>query len=140
MSRTMKTLPQSIQDAVSIDESQLSIEFANFSATYMFWLWNRAEMQTAVNLWSTKLDTEKAQAREVLKKEAEDLSLKMTVDDLKEKIRLQPGVVHAQTQLNFAEAEEKRLAAVCEALRSKKDMLVSLGAHQRAAHELNLND
>ncbi len=126
---TMHKLPPSVLEAVEIDEDDIMGEFRRFSGVYAFWLWNRAQAQGRVLRESSKLDSLVAEARETIR---DTVDTKLTVDDLKAMIKLDKSVLAQQDVCDAAESEERRLAAVVEALRAKKDMLVSLGAQQRA--------
>lgn len=57
---------------------------------------------------------------------------KPTVGEVESAVTTDPSYVAAKHAENVADGERVRLLGICEALRAKKDMLVSLGAHQRA--------
>jgi len=121
-------LPDELFAVVTIDEDDLSGEFARFAAVYARWLYTRAELQGRVLSKTRALASESAACRERWL----TVGVKMTVDDLKAKITLDPIVARLTKQLETLEAQDGELRAIIEALRAKKDMLVSLGAHQRA--------
>jgi hypothetical protein len=141
-------LPDSVRDAVSVDESDLMREFREFSGVYAYWLWNRSEAQNRVIAAELKLEETRASVRAALREAGtDDLDLsddaplpkkggrtagKLTVDDFKEMLTLNPMVADAQRRLNAAISEDRRLASVVVAMKAKGEMLVSLGAQQRA--------
>lgn len=124
----MRNLDPRVEAVTRIDENDLQTEFSGFSGTLAYWLVNRAEAQTRVLQAKSKLGLAEAEARMIIL-EAEP---KLRVDDLNAKLLLDPGVKSASEELVEAEHNSAYIGAVCEALRKKGDMLVSLGAHQRA--------
>ena len=54
------------------------------------------------------------------------------VDDIKAEIENSMKMKTSRARLIEAEYERERLKGVCEAVRTKKEMLISLGAHVRA--------
>lgn len=130
MDDTLKVvgLPQNIAQMTKINEEDLEGEFARFAGDYAYWLWNRAKAQTAVSRRKVELELARADARTRLRDQLE----KVKVDDAKAMVAEDALVQDAQDALINAELNEARISAIVEALRAKKDMLVSLGAHQRA--------
>lgn len=126
----MKTwkMPPAIAELFEVDENDLAGEFRRFSAHYSYWLWNRSQQQKRVLEADAVLDRAKNAARNRTRRADPDLR----VDDLKELVALDPDVLDAVDAYNNAVAEEKMVAAVVEALKRKSDMLISLGAQQRA--------
>lgn len=127
---TVVALPPNIREMTTINEDQLESEFAKFAGDYAYWLWNRASAQNEVTKRKLRLDLEKAETRERYRNDPKLEKLK--VDDMKAAISEDALVQAAQNDLTEAELNEARINAIVEALRAKKDMLVSLGAHQRA--------
>lgn len=127
----VSALPKKVTDIVTINEDDLETEFSHFAGDYAFWLYNRAKAQTRINSAKLGLDLAKAEARELVKAQSGP-SAKLTVEDIKALVSEHPSVVEATQTLHTAEDNEAKINAVVEALRAKKDMLVSLGAHKRA--------
>lgn len=125
---TLRHLDPKIAAATSVDENNLQNEFMTFTSTLAYWLVNRAEAQSRVLRAKTALTIVSAEARIPIT-EAEP---KLRVDDLNARIDLDPAVRATNQDLIEAEHQLAYVSAVCEALRRKGDMLVSLGAHQRA--------
>lgn len=124
----LKRLDPKVQEAVSINESDLQSEFVQFSGQLAYWLCNRADAQSRVLACKAELGLREAVARErILVDEP-----KLRIDDLRARLDLDPSVQAAQKLLADATHAADYIGAVCEALRRKGDMLVSLGAHQRA--------
>jgi hypothetical protein len=124
----MKNLDPRVEAAVKIDENDLQSEFQGYTGTLAYWLVNRADAQTRVLQAKTRKELAEANARmRILDEEP-----KLRVDDLNAKLLLEPTVQAAHEELVEAEHNSAYIGAVCEALRRKGDMLVSLGAHQRA--------
>lgn len=55
-----------------------------------------------------------------------------TISDVDSRVEPDSRMVEARREEALAEAEKVRLQGICEAVRAKRDMVISLGAHMRA--------
>jgi hypothetical protein len=124
----LKSLDVKVQSAVNIDENDLQTEFMTYTSTLAYWLVNRADAQSRVLRAKSALGIIEATVRNAIV----EMEPKLRVDDLKARMDLDAGVQRAAAELMDAEVQLNYISAVCEAMRRKGDMLVSLGAHQRA--------
>lgn len=121
-------LPEDLVEIMEVDEDNLTHEFAVFTAIYARWLYARAHHQGRLLRAKQKLETKSAEARFQYR----EVEPKITVDDMKARIALDPEVSRVARDVAILEAQDDEIKAVIEALRAKKDMLISLGAQQRA--------
>lgn len=121
-------LPEDLAEIMTIDEDDLSSEFATFTAVYARWLYIRSDQQARILKKSNELSAVSAETR---LRWSEELT-KPTVDDLKARVTADPVVRKLNEQLARLEADAEVVKGIIEALRAKKDMLISLGAQQRA--------
>lgn len=140
------TVEKFLDDCVRIHPELLSEEFVSIPAHLAYWGERHARALRQV----LALETEVARAKDEQKEKRAQLYVQLyderaekgektsekvmeNLVDAHEDVRLaREAVMLARQRLDSAEAEKARLWSVCDAIRTKKDMLVSLGAHVRA--------
>lgn len=145
------TVEKFLDDCVRIHPELLQEEYVNIPAHLAYWGERHARALRQVLALETELARAKDEQKErramlwvqlyderAEKGEKTSEKVMENMVDAHEDMRLaREGVLLARQKLDGAEAEKARLWSVCDALRTKKDMLVSLGAHVRAemAHD-----
>jgi len=99
-----------------------------YSEVYRYWL----ERKVVLNEVRARIQIEERERLEMLAK-----GKRVTIGEVEDALILNPEYQQAKMKEIAAEAEKVRLWGVLDALRSKRDMLISLGAHIRAemAHD-----
>lgn len=120
-----------LKACVDFEPTQLHEEFARMSGDYAYW----NEKYSAANrlMLMRERDEQKVRARlYLLFKEAPDAGRKLTTEAAVDaKVTLDPAYEEAHLALIEAQAEREHLRGILESLRTKREMLVSEGAHQR---------
>lgn len=120
-------------DSTRIDPINVKDEFVRVSADMAYW--GEQFAQASRTLQRKKLNYEQVRAALWLeKREGASRTGKKppTVDDIKAMVETADELDEAKGALIDAEYERDRIKAVLEAVRAKKDMLISFGAHVRA--------
>ena len=119
-------------DAVQIIPEAIHEEYVRISADLAYW--NSRYASACEAHLRAKIDAERVEARQqlVVRERLLDAGAKATEANVAAAVALDPQVVLAIDARIAAESEKIRLAGACEAVRSKREMLVSLGAHMRA--------
>lgn len=123
-----------LKASVGVDDFDLQGEFVRLSADLAFW---SARYATAFKAWNmAKLELERLSAqlsleiRDALQGQA--TKGRVTLGEIEQVLHASDPYVRARLAEVEAEAEKVRLYGVVDAVRAKREMLVSLGAHQRA--------
>lgn len=123
-----------LRECVRIEPMALEEEFVRVPSDLAYW---NEEYSKIYQFWlERKMIREQVQAmvqtecRERL--EATKKGGKPTVGEVENEMLLDTRYQQAKSKEIQAESEKVRLAGVLDALRSKRDMLISLGAHMRA--------
>jgi hypothetical protein len=123
-----------LNECVAIDEFALQAEYMRLPADYAYWNARYAEVYRF--LLRSKMTRDQLQAR--LHKEyrarleAQRSSGRVTIAEVDAEVEADPEYLEAKVTEIEADAECKKLQGVMEALRTKREMLISLGAHIRA--------
>lgn len=119
--------------STNIDPAELSAEFARAPADLAYW---HAQYANAHRYWRERELSLETCAANVSRRIRQALAAKGTarvsVAEVEEQLYADTDYLQRRQKLNNAEAEKERLRGVVEAVRTKANMLVSLGAHQRA--------
>lgn len=121
-----------VLEAVAIEPVDISGEFARIAsllATY-----NEEYSKALSEHLRHKAAREREYSRAYLKYRTEGLELqeKITEGVIKARVVLDKGYILANERAAAAEVEKVRLSGVLDALSTKRDALISLGAHLRA--------
>ena len=113
---------------LDIDVSNLSAEFRRFPITLYRYSQYRAKIETQRDMAKAMLKELRAT---VYKRVKSDVSAKHTQSSLEAEIDTDPTVIEASRKLMRAEHDATTWAGAVESMRSKKDVLIQLGADQR---------
>ena len=120
-------------ECTAVDRDDLISEFVRVSADMAFWNEQYADAhQTWIDAKVTK-----DQQRVALYKESQDRLLlnakgRVTIAEITAEVEGDPEYHEVVRLVSVAEDLKLRVSGTCEAIRCKKDMLISLGAHIRA--------
>lgn len=146
---TLVRPPTSVAQVAEVNQADLQGEFAKHPSDVLYWGWNLAAAGGRVSVARMQRDQTVIRAREaaaiLVEQEVADGTRHrgrgqapggMTVDSFEAIIQGDPDVRLAVAELRAAEDDEARIKSVCDALRSKGEMLISLGAHERKARDM----
>ena len=130
--RALRDEVESFRRVTTIDPLRISSEFSGLPSDYAFWT---AKYADAVERHlAAEHDLEHTEAR-LSMMSREMLALrggKTTEACVRENVVLHPDYAISKMTAIEATADKEKLRGVMEALRTKREMLVSLGAHLRA--------
>jgi hypothetical protein len=122
-----------LAECVKIDDTVITEEYIRLPSDMAYWnaryadcfrFWLQAKVQR--DLTEARLS---AEWREQL--EAKAKGGRITLGEIENAVFQDPQYIDAKAKEVMAEAEKVRLYGIMEALRAKREMLVSLGAHLR---------
>lgn len=121
-----------LAQCVTMDPLQLEEEFVQLPATLAYW--NERYAETQRSFLRAKVDRERSSARLTMECRAqiEAKKGKATVSDVEAAVDGHPDYMALKDAELDAEIETRRVYGVLDAIRAKKEMLISLGAHIRA--------
>lgn len=122
---------QYLRDCVNIEPLALNEEFIRLPADVAYW---NERYSKAYRGWSTakvELDRIRAQKNLEIREAAKTGGGKVTEAYVESLIEVDPAYVNSRMTLIEAEVEKTRLYGVLDAIRTKREMLVSLGAQIR---------
>lgn len=127
-----------LKQCIELEPEVITEEFSRISADYAYW---NERYATANNvLLNAEFEEEKASARGYLKyKEQGDAKKVPTEEAVKSAIRLDPHYGEARMALIGAQHERDHLKGILETLRTKREMLISVGAHLRQEEKGDLH-
>lgn len=127
--------------AVQIDEDDIKGEYIRLPGELARWNTRYADAVRAMAQAEAKLERLEAEAFLLHKTTSEKLDAaeakKYTVDRINALVRTDAAVCAAGDVLIEAQANKAWIAGVVDAIRAKREMLVSLGAHLRAEMEMD---
>jgi hypothetical protein len=121
-----------LADSVQIEPMALQEEYVRIAPDIAYW---NARYSKALEMFlRSKIDLDTTEARQYIAHRERMLNAgaKVTKAQIEAAVTTDQQVIEARMLLVAAEVEKNRLNGVCEAVRTKRDMLVSLGAHVRA--------
>jgi len=128
-----------LKDCVRIEPLALEEEFVRMPADLAYWNERYAKAVRAHLIGKIEVDRARAWARQALRiklTNPENAHMlgggKVTEALLESFIALDPTVKEVETNEIEAESKKIRLHGIIEAIRTKRDMLISLGANMRA--------
>lgn len=125
-----------LEKCVKIDPLQIQSEFTEVAATLAYW--NEQYADALRGQLHAKIARERLYAQLYFdkRKELADSGVSRVTESMTENaIEIDPRFIAVRDEEADALAESTRLRGVVEAVRTKKDMLVSLGAQLRAEME-----
>lgn len=135
-----------IRSVVKIDQRNIQAEYCALPEAVSLWIFRRveatkrhrlAELELEVLEENTKIDTRAANLQAVRasvkdEKTGKSMIKAATVDEIDALVASNPMVVQAKRAVIDAAEQKEKCAGMVDALMTKKDMLVSLGADIRA--------
>jgi len=126
-------LDKYLAECVSIDSMALQTEFERTPNDFAYWSNRYAEVYRHHALCKQKRELVEATLQIEIRDQNEiGRGAKMTVGEVEARIAKSTLYIDAKLAEAEADAERVRLAGVVEAMRTKREMLISLGAHIRA--------
>lgn len=136
---------ESVTQAVTLDRERLDDEYMRISSDVAYWTQLAAdamevELRTKVQVEQAKADVKEAEAKAYLRVQEEmaDAKPKPTVATLEAHVQLDEGVKVARARLHAlmdehaeAAANRKRIDGIVSSIYTKREALISLGAHIR---------
>jgi len=121
-----------LRKCVRIDPLDLQAEYVRISADLAYWNDRYADALRSYLMSKVDLRVLEAQLEPITRQALIDTNGKTTEAQVKAALEGDERIVDANRALVEAEVEKNRLYGTLDAIRSKKEMLVSLGAHVRA--------
>jgi hypothetical protein len=125
-------LDEYLRKCVRIDPLDIQTEFIRIPGDLAYWNDRYAEALREHLTSKTDLEVLKAQLQPLVRQALLDAGGKVTEAQVAAAIETHDEVIEAKHRCITAEVEKNRLFGSLDAIRSKKEMLVSLGAHLRA--------
>jgi len=120
-----------LAECVQIDSLQLQDEYTRLPADIAYW--NERYAKALRAHLRSKIEGDRVEAR--LQIEMREILLaegvKVTEALVKARVDLHPEQLASREKMVEAEAEKARIMGVLDAVRTKRDMIISLGAHAR---------
>lgn len=129
--KTLDEAERYIRDSVSIEPLALESEYVRISSDQAYW---NAKLADAFKAYErAKLNRKRLEALLQLQyREELSQSGKVTEKVIESHVSCDPRMHTAEDEELNAEVELVQMKGVCEAVRAKREMLVSFGAHVRA--------
>lgn len=121
-----------LHDCVSIEPTEIEEEFVRVPAELAYWSHRYAESYERRVRAKLQLDRVAAMLRLKHRSIMEDEKVKITESQVDARVETDDEMFAAREAMLRAEVDEVRTKGAVEAVRAKRDMLVSIGAHQRA--------
>jgi hypothetical protein len=120
------------EQCIKIEPLALEEEFVRLPGDLAYWNAQYAAAYEAYLLAEVRRDRAKFQAAAAARAALKQRDPKATEAAIEADWRRDPTFQQADLDMAYADGEKERLRGVCESLRAKREMLVSLGAHIRA--------
>jgi len=121
-----------LAESVVLDELALQAEFVRLPADLAYWNHRFARASEAAALAKLDLERTEAVVSLAVRQKLLDDGAKATEGVVDAYVIKNSSVYEAKKKHILAEAERVRIHGVCDAIRTKRDMLISTGAHIRA--------
>jgi hypothetical protein len=121
-----------LKECLEIDNLALEEEFTRMPADLAYWANQYAEATKAFHLAKIDLDRTEAKLAVHHRVRLADAGVKATESMVTAAVETDDTLYNAKVRLLEAEYLRNQLSGTCEAVRSKRDMLISLGANYRA--------
>jgi len=119
-------------EAVSIDGENINGEFIRLSADLAYYHAAHAEAVREANLGKLASKNLEGHLKIAFRAQLEDAGRKVTIPEVDSAVQSDPDYQQSLIDEINLEYEKIRLAGIIDAIRAKKDMLVSYGAQMRA--------
>lgn len=127
-----------LRQSVDVDPEDIQGEFIRVSTDIQQWGFRYASAEAEHKRASNRLDIVEAEAAERIRAEYADT--KITEKRIDQLILLDPEVQKAMDDEVTALHRKSRVRATVDAVRAKKESIISLGAHIRAEQEPHLKE
>lgn len=121
-----------LKECVDLMPEAISEEFSRLSADYAYWNEKYADANREMLQAERHRDKTRAQAYFQKKAAYAQAGTKVTEATLDAEVEVDDLVEKAEVGVIASTAEREHLRGILEALRTKREMLVSVGAHMRA--------
>ena len=120
--------------SVQIEPMAMQEEYVRIAPDLAYWNDRYAKVLKSFQI--AKLEVETTEARLYIQQRNAmlDEGKKPTEAQINTAVTIDPELREVKMELIMAEVEKVRIAGVCDAVRTKRDMLVSLGATMRAEY------
>jgi len=134
--------PDYLKECVSIFPEQIQEEYVRLPADLAYWNARYAEAQKELMIAKVELDILERELYPVVRQELESGGQRVTEKMIESGIGQSSLWTDAKRRVANAEGEKAKHYGTLDAVRTKRDMLVSLGAHIRAEmqHDPTLRD
>lgn len=124
-----------LDDVFEIDSVNLNDAFCRQPAELAYWNGEYAKAYRAAAAAKANEKQVRAATREVVRERLMAMRGKATLPDIDSALEIHEDVVEATEQTTEADYEKVRIFGIVDAIRAKKDMLISVGAQLRAEME-----
>ena len=121
-----------VADSIRIEPMAIQEEFIRVAPDLACWTTRLSTANEGYQLAKWRAEKTEAKLRVHHRETLLQLTSKVTESQVDAAVTLDPETDVARLNLIRAEAEKIRIAGLCEAVRAKREMLVSLGAHVRS--------
>lgn len=130
--RALENVEDFLIATTRIDPLRLQDEFVSLPAVLAYW--NQRYAESYERLQRAKVCEKRTRSILRIRKRQELLmsGVRVTESQVESAVDEAPEMVEAELDLIRAEAEKVRIQGACEAVRTKRDMVISIGAHVRA--------
>lgn len=120
-----------LQDCVTIDDTDLAAEFTRLAADLAWWNMRLAEAERDHYVAKVAVKQAEASATLAAPERLAERGVKATVATIEATVQRMPSVQDAHVEAADRLHDLKRIKGVAEAISTKRDMLISLGAQLR---------
>ncbi len=124
-----------LRDCVKINPEDMQEEFVRIPADLAYWNGKYAQALREHLISKLDRDVMKANLEPMMRQELMEAGAKITEAVVKAAIESNETMVEAERRVVEAEVGKNEVFGYLDAIRSKKEMLISLGAHLRAEME-----
>lgn len=128
-----------LQEDFDVDTSDLSSEFARQGALYVYYVTLAARARADADIAKYELEETEAKTNIKVRKLLAASSAKVTEKLVDSTIKLDEKVIDAKVNLVYAQETYNLLKGYADSMKVKSDMLIRLGAQQRAEMGANIS-
>lgn len=121
-----------LQECANIDPLEIQEAYLKVPAELAYWNARYAKALRRAMMKKVDVDLLEAQLDPLMRKALKDAGANVTESIVKATIAQNESLIEARRELVDADVEKAQVFGALDAIRSKKEMLISLGAHLRA--------
>jgi len=125
-------LSEYLNQCVTVDDVALNEEYIRLSADYAFWSSKYADSRRTHAISKLNRETVRSTLRIAHREELAEDNNRVTESMVTSAVDIDPKWIGSKHNEIDAETDMVRLSGILEALKTKREMLISLGAHARA--------